>query len=546
MNNAVVISEAPKLNYMHNYVSLPYYYGEKRYFERPDIVGIRKTVYKNLDTLDREIGFKKKFEGKKVLIKPNLVAVMLKTGTRVSQVPQTTDPRVFEAVISYLKELTDDIVIVESAGIRIPTTYCYEASGIDRIAKYYNTGLIALEEQLIDHYYLPKAEIQKDVYIPRILSEVIQGKALYVSVPKMKTNLYTGVTLGFKNAMGTLPGSMRYRNHTWRINKKLVDLLYLFKPDLTIIDGIIGGEGCTPAPVDPVRVGTIISGTNAVETDRITTYMMGVDPDENELIKEAVSRNFGDPNVKIIGESVVTKFRKADASLLSDRFLRNWPNVKFLVGYTSSRVKPITSIKGVTTEMVREMEKTCIGGCLSTIAMFFEMLYQGKVEYSKLAICVVLGNGANIDGKNYWFDYTGKAYDTKAIKEITLKKIAIGFCTKEAGEVCDISGKRCGDVNEVVDSLGNITKAKVPLLSINNDYFGMIAKHILLSSLRKRKVSRGGGLLDIPFDSYSDQIFEIRKLSKEDSEKDWIFIPIKKLNKKEIKKNINNDQTISH
>ena len=84
------------------------------------------------------------------------------------------------------------------------------------------------------------------MYVPRIISNVIRGEMLYVSVPKMKTNLYTEVTLGFKNAMGTLPTNMRYRNHTWQINSKLTDLLFLFKPDLTIIDGIIAGEGLTP------------------------------------------------------------------------------------------------------------------------------------------------------------------------------------------------------------------------------------------------------------------------------------------------------------
>ena len=60
---------------------------------------------------------------------------------------------------------------------------------------------------------------------------------------KLKTNIYTGVTLGFKNAMGAIPYALRERNHNYYINKKLADLLYLFKPDLVIIDGIIGGEG---------------------------------------------------------------------------------------------------------------------------------------------------------------------------------------------------------------------------------------------------------------------------------------------------------------
>ena len=43
---------------------------------------------------------------------------------------------------------------------------------------------------------LPKAEVMKEILIPRIFSEIVRGEAFYISVPKMKTNLYTGVTLG--------------------------------------------------------------------------------------------------------------------------------------------------------------------------------------------------------------------------------------------------------------------------------------------------------------------------------------------------------------
>ena len=149
-------------------------------------------------------------------------------------------------------------------------------------------------------------------------------------MPKMKTNLYTGVTLGFKNAMGTIPYFLRERNHSYLIEKKLADLLYLFKPDLTVIDGIIGGEGNTPAPVDPVRVGKIVASNNSVEADRITTRMMGFDPDQNKLMIEATRRGFGDPSVEIIGEASVTKFRPAISSFMDEKTAREFPSYNFV------------------------------------------------------------------------------------------------------------------------------------------------------------------------------------------------------------------------
>ncbi len=76
MANAVVITRAEKLNYMHNYATLLYDYGRALYFDRADIKGIRKAVFEVLDSLDQATGFTTKFGNPKVLVKPNLVGVM--------------------------------------------------------------------------------------------------------------------------------------------------------------------------------------------------------------------------------------------------------------------------------------------------------------------------------------------------------------------------------------------------------------------------------------------------------------------------------------
>ena len=415
--STVVITEAKKCNYQTEYVFLPKDYGKESYYKKQEVANIIKTVNKNLNDLDNEIKFTDKIKGKKVLIKPNLVAPYYKMGYKDDQYPETTDPRVFDAVVSFIKKYTDNIVIVESSGRGMPTQASFKVAGYDRIAKHHNTGLVALEEQPLDRYMLPKAHIMKEIYIPRIFSEVINQKAFYISVPKMKTNLYTGVTLGFKNAMGTIPYNLRQRNHNHDINKKLVDMLYLFKPDIVVIDGIIGGEGNTPAPVDPVDSRVIISGNNSVETDRIATRMMGIDPDDIELMTHAKKLGFGDDNVKVIGDQKVTKFRRADQSLMSDYFVSQFPNVKALTGHTKSTAPKITSLSEVTKETVREIERACVGGCVASLRTGFDDLYyQGKDTGFKAV--VVLGEGIPIDGKTYYFDRDANAYTVEVIKNM--------------------------------------------------------------------------------------------------------------------------------
>ena len=546
MKNAVVITDAPKVNYMHNFVVLPYYYGTERYFSRPDVKAIRETVTRSLNTLNEATTFADTFRGRKVLIKPNLVGVTHRSGYRLDDIPQTTDPRVFEAIISYLKELDCRITIVEGAGKGISTMQYFRDTGLDRVAKYYGCDLIAVEEQPLDHYYVPKAEVQKDVYLPRIFSEVVRGEALYVSVPKMKTNLYTGVTLGFKNAMGTLSGNMRYRNHTWQIEKKLVDLLYLFKPDLTVVDGIIGGEGNTPGPVDPVKAGMIVCGTNSVEVDRAVTKIMGFEPESIALIKEAQVRGFGDPDAQIIGKMRTVPFRKAESSFLTPRFRRIWPNVRYFVGHTNSRAPKITDIHSVTPAIVYEIEGACRGGCLATMVFFMEMLYQGKSTYDPTTkFAVILGNGCEVGTERYWFDADGNPYTLADLRQIGMKRVlGCGACTKPAYAACSCCGGDCGNVGGVLQLFMKGTGKIMPILSMSNDSFldffiGMIRKYIAV-----RKVIKQGDIVDIPFDAMDDRIFPIPELSEEDRQKDWISVPMEKCSPVQIRKNLKSYEMI--
>jgi uncharacterized protein (DUF362 family) len=289
--STVVIEQAAPLDYLTDFVVLPKAFGTAAYDSIPEVAAIRQAVEGALDKLDKAVHFSEQLKNNRpVIIKPNLVSVYHDSGFDERDYPETTDPRVFEAVIRYIKRYTNDITIAESSGKPMPTPVSFRVAGYDRIAKHYGAKLIALELRPVVRYMLPKAEVMKEVYLPDTLDAAVRKEAFYISVPKMKTNLYTGVTLGFKNAMGTIPYFLRERNHSYLIDKKLADLLYLFKPDLTVIDGIIGGEGNTPAPVDPVRVGKIVVSNNSVEADRITTRMMGFDPDQNKLMIEATRR----------------------------------------------------------------------------------------------------------------------------------------------------------------------------------------------------------------------------------------------------------------
>ncbi len=532
-NSYVFIKDAPKMDYMKDFSALPKNYGTKKYFNRPDIKAIRETVWAGLDDLNEKTNFAADLKNyKQVLVKPNLVFVYHNTGLDKKDYPENTDPRVFEAVIAWLKKYTDNITIVESAGKPYPTTVAFKIAGYDKIAKYYNTGLVDLETQPVVRYILPKAEVMKEVYLPEILDMVVKGEAYYVSVPKMKTNLYTGVTLGFKNAMGTIPYFLRERNHTHDIDKKLADLLYLFKPDLTVIDGIIGGEGNTPSPVDPVKVGKIVVSNQSVEADRITTYMMGFDPDKNKLMIEATKRNFGDNQVQIIGDTTVTPFRPAISSLLDEKTAREFPNLMAVVGHTLPGAPKITDPNSVTPELALEIEQACMGGCLASVKFGMDFFNHKKsMNGAKLKVCVIEGPGIPINGVRYWFDKNGKPYTKEDLAALPIKKFGMGNCTlAQVGDICFWKATGCCDPAKNASLICMAGGSILPIVSPANQNLIPTGLGLIKMILKRMKTIWGGRYVDAPRISHDDRVFDIpKKLSKAELAMDFVPYPLPKM-----------------
>lgn len=529
MQPHVVVSTAPDMNYRDDYVALPKDYGTSAYFERKDVKAIYNTVYQNLDQLDAKTGFSKKFAScERLYVKPNLVSVYHKSGMKDSDYPESTDPRVFDAVISYLKQFQKNIVITESSGKPMPTRNSFKVAGYDRIARYHKTGLVALETCPVVRYLLPKAEVMKEVYIPELYKDIVDGKACYVSVPKLKTNIYTGVTLGFKNAMGTIPYALRERNHNYYINKKLADLLYLFQPDLIIIDGIIGGEGNTPAPVDPVDTHLIISGTDSVATDKVATRIMGFDPATIPLITEAEKRGFGNPDTEITGKIPSFSFRHANPSLMDDDFHAKFPNILTLAGHCLPHAPKVSSLSEVTPEVARALERACDGGCLNALRSGFEYVVYAPKQNFELPLVVIVGGGVLIDGKRYWFDRDGRPYEESEIRAMKDPILTLGNCANRLDDIASYTTPGCCSPSKCMLAATGAMKIPFPLLSAQNKsilHFGYSALAMVFS---RAFSSLRGKWIDCPSE-HKDQIYPVPEIPKESQNLNYIPWPLPKM-----------------
>ncbi|MEM2947763.1 MAG: DUF362 domain-containing protein [Candidatus Bathyarchaeia archaeon] len=246
------------------------------------------------------------FTKKPILIKPNYItAHHPSTGV-------TTDGRVVEGVVKFLKEHgKDDIVIGEGSGWA-DTFEAFKVAGIDKIGEKWKVKLVDLNKDVFVEVYPPNPIALRKVKVAKTALE-----SVIISVPKLKLHRLAKVTLGIKNMMGALAskGSM----HNGRLQANIVDLASILKPSLTVIDGIVAGEGHETSG-NPVKMDLVIAGTDPVAVDAVGAAVMGVSPTEVEHLVLAEKKGLGTcqlENIEIIGEPIERVRRKFRRSVLS-------------------------------------------------------------------------------------------------------------------------------------------------------------------------------------------------------------------------------------
>ena len=103
-----------------------------------------------------------------------------------------------------------------------------------------------------------------------------------VSLAKLKTHHWAGVTLSLKNLFGVMPGIYygwpKNVLHLAGINQCILDIAATVKPHFAIVDGIVGMEGDGPIMGTPKEAGVLVMGRNLTAVDATCARIMGIDP----------------------------------------------------------------------------------------------------------------------------------------------------------------------------------------------------------------------------------------------------------------------------
>ena len=239
----------------------------------------------------------------------------------------TSDPRVVAAVVRYLKNAARvrSVTLVERSSIRADSFESLKRSGIyDAAVREGVDEVVPLERDVRLTVRIPGASVLRgDVHLPQCVVQA--DKIVYLA--KMKTHKVCGMTASMKLSQGMLPWSEQIKYHRNDIDQKIVDLLRLVKPDLSIVDALWPMQG--QGPGSPYRhdlikdFNTIVVGQDPVAVDSVCARLMGFDPMfEAAYIREATVAGLGEgrpDRIEVKGERVERlsrNFRRGDISLV--------------------------------------------------------------------------------------------------------------------------------------------------------------------------------------------------------------------------------------
>ncbi len=214
------------------------------------------------------------FRNTRVLLKPNLVEPMR------GRPQMTTHPAVVAAALEVFREWGAIVGIGEAPGHVRDSDMALQVSGMDQALRETKTKFSDLNYQEVRWVRNQgRWSSLKGFYFPQSVAEA----DYVVSMPKMKTHHWMGVTASMKNLYGTLPG-IKYgwpKNvlHHAGIPQTVVDINMSIRKTIAIVDGIDCMEGDGPILGTVKRMGLLVVGPNVRSVDATVSRIMGLAPE---------------------------------------------------------------------------------------------------------------------------------------------------------------------------------------------------------------------------------------------------------------------------
>jgi uncharacterized protein (DUF362 family) len=241
--------------------------------------------------------------GKKVLLKPNLV------GPDPLGVTNTHPAVIAASRESVLRLGAAQVLIGEGPALDRDTEAILESIGLRHYAGPLAGVFVDLNVDDVEKVLLKTtASRLRELYLPKTVLDA----DFVISMPKLKTHHWAGVTLSLKNMFGIVPGSCygwpKNVLHWAGIDSAILDINAAVRPDFAIVDGIVGMEGNGPIQGEPKNSGVLILGDDPVAVDATCCRVMGLLPEKVRYLTQAgiLLGHIQPDKIQQLGESIAS------------------------------------------------------------------------------------------------------------------------------------------------------------------------------------------------------------------------------------------------
>ncbi len=238
---------------------------------------------------------------KTVLLKPNLVEY-------IAGVEVNTNPWLVGATCEAFGRLgCRRVVVGEGPGHQRDTHLVLAESGFEQHLRDRNIEFVDLNrDDIVEIETGSGYTAMKSLWLPKAVLEV----DLVVSMPKVKTHHWAGVTLSMKNMFGVIPGAAygwpKNVLHWQGIERSILDICSTIRPHFVIADGIIAMEGNGPLHGSHHDLRKIVLADDPVAADFTCARLMGLIPERIYHLSQAARfLGNGDPNgIDLLAENL--------------------------------------------------------------------------------------------------------------------------------------------------------------------------------------------------------------------------------------------------
>jgi uncharacterized protein (DUF362 family) len=212
--------------------------------------------------------------GRSVLLKPNIVEY--EHGHAIN-----TEPAVIAGVAAAMwRAGAREVTIAEGPGHRRDLEYLLSSTRLIDVIRDERVRFVDL-----NHDDVREMRLRSWFTGMRSLALPVSVLAadLVVSLPKLKTHHWAGLTCSMKNFFGVVPGAVygwpKNILHMHGIDASILDLVATVRPALTIVDAVTAMEGDGPIMGTARSLGLVVMGTDLPAVDATCARTIGIDPE---------------------------------------------------------------------------------------------------------------------------------------------------------------------------------------------------------------------------------------------------------------------------